>query len=119
MNVIKILRYIALILGFQASVFFAIFLVTESVSNLFEGKISVIPILLMMIFSIAGFIYAVTRPLKGSFIMIAGGTVMAVYLLFMGGISEIMMALIFGLPFIIPGAIFYYISKRKPEVPAK
>ena len=113
MNFLKILRYIALILGFQASAFFTIFLIAEGGSDLFAGKISVIPILLMMILSVSGFIWAVMKPLKGSLVMIAGGVIMAIYLLILGGITEITMSLVFGLPFIIPGVIFYFISKKE------
>jgi len=113
MNLLKILRYIALILGFQASAFFTFFLIAEGGADLFAGKIRVIPILLMMILSVGGFIWAVMKPLKGSLVMIAGGAIMTLYLLILGGISEIMMSLIFGLPFIIPGVIFYFTSKKE------
>lgn len=104
----KILRYIALILGFQASAFFLFFLIAEGGADLIEGKFRVFPIMLMMILSVAGFIWAVSKPLKGSLVMIAGGTIMAIYLIILGGISELTMALIYGLPFIIPGLLFYY-----------
>jgi len=111
----KILRYIALFLGFQASAIFIFFLIAEGGADLFAGKISVIPIMLMMFLSIGGFIWAVMKPFKGSIVMIAGGAIMSIYLLIVGGISEIMMSLIFGLPFIIPGLIFYFTSKKKTE----
>jgi len=113
MNAIKILRYTALILGFQASAFFTFFLIAEGGSDLIEGKFRVIPIMLMMILAVAGFIWAVMKPLKGGLVMITGGIIMSVYLLLLGGFGEIFMSLIYGLPFIIPGAIFYFISKKE------
>lgn len=112
MNFLKIMWYIALILGFQASAYFTFFLIAEGGADLFAGKIRVIPIMLMMILSVGGFIWAVMKPLKGSLVMIAGGSIMAIYLLIIGGISEIMISLFFGLPFIIPGVIFFFTSKR-------
>jgi len=115
MKAIKILRYSALLLGLQASVFFTLFLISEGGAELINGKFRVLPIMLMMIFAVGGFIIAVTKPLKGGLVMIAGGVIMAVYLIILGGISEISMSLIYGLPFIIPGAIFYFISKRNAE----
>ena len=113
MNVIKILRFFALILGLLASVIFIVFLMGEGGYDLIQGKIRVIPIMLMMLFSVAGFFWAVTNPSRGSLIMISGGLIMMTYLLILGGIGEISMALIFGLPFIIPGILFNYISKKR------
>ncbi|MFA5973099.1 MAG: hypothetical protein WC780_12170 [Lentimicrobiaceae bacterium] len=109
----RILRFVALFLGLQASVLFTVFLITEAGTDLLEGKTRVIPILLIMISAVAGFVWTVTRPVRGSFVMITVGLVMTIYLLLLGGIGEIQMALIYGLPFIFPGAILYYISKRE------
>jgi hypothetical protein len=115
MNATRILHYLALILGFQASAFFLFFLISDGVADLFEGKYSVIPILIMMIFTVIGYIWALSKPKLGSVIMISGGVVMVVYLLFLGGIVGIKMALIYGLPFIIPGLIFYFVGNREQE----
>jgi hypothetical protein len=115
MNTTKILHYLALIIGFQASAFFLFFLIAESGANLIEGKTSVIPFMLMMIFTVFGYAYALWKPRTGALIMISGGFIMAIYLLFMGGISEIKMSLIFGLPFIIPGIVFYFIGPKENE----
>jgi len=116
---INILRYIALGSGFLASVFFLFFLIGEGIADLIEGKTAVIPILLMMLFAVAGFALAFRKPRIGSLIMVAGGIVMAVYLLLLGGVSEIKMSLIYGLPFILPGLILYFAdSKRIRSQPA-
>lgn len=115
MNATKILHYIALILGFQASAFFLFFLISDGVGDLIDGKLSVIPILIMMIFTVIGYFWALSKPRQGSLIMISGGAVMAIYLIFLGGIVGIKMAMIYGLPFIIPGLIFYFVAKRAPE----
>lgn len=115
MNATKILHYLALILGFQASAFFMFFLISDGVGDLFDGKYSVIPILIMMIFTVIGYIWALSKPRLGSLIMISGGLIMAIYLIFLGGIVGIRMALIYGLPFIIPGLIFYFVSDKYPE----
>jgi len=115
MNAARILHYIALILGFQASAFFLFFLISDGVADLFSGKFSVIPILIMMIFTVIGYIWAISKPKLGSLIMISGGVVMAIYLIMLGGIIGIKMALVYGLPFIIPGLIFYFVSKSAKE----
>jgi hypothetical protein len=116
MIVIKILHYLALIFGFQASAFFTFFLIAEGGANMIEGKPSVLPILSMMIFAVAGYIWALSKPKKGSLVMISGGIIMAIYLLFIGGPGELKMSLIYGLPFIIPGLIFYFTAHKVPEL---
>lgn len=113
MNTSKILHYIALILGFQASAFFLFFLISDGVGDLIDGKYSVIPILIMMIFTVIGYIWALSKPKLGSLIMISGGVVMVLYLIFLGGVVGIKMALIYGLPFIIPGLIFYFVGNTE------
>lgn len=115
MIVIKILHYLALIFGFQASAFFTFFLIAESGADLIEGKPGVIPIMCMMIIAVCGYIWAISKPRKGSLLMITGGIIMAVYLIFIGGFGEIKMALIYGLPFIIPGLIFYFTAHKVSE----
>jgi uncharacterized membrane protein (UPF0136 family) len=115
MNATKILHYLALILGFQASAFFLFFLISDGVADLINGKYSVIPILIMMILTIIGYIWAISKPKLGSLIMISGGAVMAIYLILLGGTVGIKMALIYGLPFIIPGLIFYFVGRKGIE----
>ena len=108
----KILHYTALLLGFQASVFFTFFLLAESAADLIEGKVAVIPIMIIMMIAVAGFIWAVASPRKGSLLMIVSGIVLTLYLLIIAGIGEIGMGLIFGLPFIVPGILFYMAGKN-------
>ncbi len=115
MNKTRILHYIALIIGFQASAFFIFFLISDGVADLIDGKFSVIPILIMMIFTVIGYFWAISKPTLGSLIMISGGVVMALYLIVLGGMVGIKMALVYGLPFIIPGIIFYFVGKREKE----
>jgi len=115
MNKTRILHYIALILGFQASAFFIFFLISDGVADLINGKYSVIPILIMMIFTVIGYFWAISKPTLGSLIMISGGVVMALYLIMLGGMVGIKMALVYGLPFIIPGIIFYFVGKSEKE----
>ncbi len=117
MILIKILHYLALIFGFQASAFFTFFLIAEGGADLLEGKPNVLPIMCMMILAVGGYLWAISKPRKGSLLMITGGIIMAVYLLFLGGTSEIKMALIYGLPFIIPGLIFYFTANKVEEYP--
>lgn len=112
MNITKILRYTALILGFQASAFFTFFLISAGVACILESKFSVLPLMVMMIFAVGSFILEVIKPSKGSLLMIVAGVIMSVYLLLIGGFGQIFMSLVYGMPFIIPGLFFYYSSKK-------
>ena len=116
MKIKKVLHYSALVLGLMASAFYTLFLISDAVSGLFEGKADVIPLLIMMIIAVAGYIWSVKNPRKGGLSMIAGGFIMSLYLLIMGGIEGLEMALIFGSPFITPGLIFYFTSDVKQTV---
>lgn len=109
----KILHYAALLLGFQVSVFFTFFLIAGAAADLLEGKIAVIPVMIIMISAVVGYIWAVSSPYKGSLLMIAGGIVLGIYLLIVGGLSEVGMSLVFALPFIVPGTLFYLSAYKK------
>jgi hypothetical protein len=108
----KLLYYTTLMLGMVISAFFSVFLISNCIGAIVEGKFRVIPVLLLMSAPIAGYIWTFLKPKRGGLVMITGGFVLTVYLLFLGGFSEINMALIFGLPFIAPGFIYFFYWKR-------
>lgn len=112
MKAVKIINYLALLLGFQASLFFTFFLLAEGAADLIEGKVAVIPIMILMMLAVAGFIWAVASPRKGSLLMMVSGIALIIYLLIVSDISEIGMGLVFGLPFLVPGIMFYLTGKN-------
>jgi len=118
MNVRRILHYGALVTGLLVSIFFTLFLVPESVAGLIGGKFYSIPILFIMLASVGGYIWSVTNPAKGGIVMISGGLIMTVYLIIAGGFEGLGMGPIFGLPFIIPGLLFYFTADYRQN-PAK
>ena len=80
-----------------------------------EGKAAVIPLLLIMLLSIVGFVLELAKSRAGALLMVAGGFFMLVYLVILGGMGEIKMSLIFGLPFLLPGLIFYFLRQAKKK----
>lgn len=110
---INIIRFVAQAAGFLASAFFLIFLVGEGGAGLMEGKTAVVPILILMLSATAAYVLSFKKSRIGGLIMVAGGVAMAVYLLILGGVSEIKMSLIFALPFIIPGLILFFTDSKK------
>lgn len=107
------LYYLAMFFGFLSSAFFMLFLIGEGLTDLFNGSAEVIPIIIMILFTVSGFIVAFKRPRQGGMIMIAGGFIMMIYLFIMGGSNAWYAALIYGLPFIIPGLMLFPGTKLK------
>lgn len=116
MKISKFIHFLALALGFQISAFFVFFLISESFADLVEGKLSIIPLLILMIAAVSGFIWSFIEQRKGSLLMIISGIIMAIYLLISGGINEVKMSLIFGFPFVLTGTLLF-ISKYSKKVP--
>ena len=56
LKVSKMIHFLALLLGFQVSVFFVFFLLTEAGANLIEGKAAVIPMMLLIMLSAGGYV---------------------------------------------------------------
>jgi hypothetical protein len=111
----KLLRIIGLFLGFIPSAFFLVFLIGEGLAGLIDGKLAVIPILIMMVVAVSGYILAWKRQKVGSIIMISGGLVMGIYLLILGSLSDWEMAFFYSFPFIIPGLLLMYSSRKVPD----
>jgi hypothetical protein len=105
------LYYVAMLLAFLSSAFFMLFLIGEGITDLFNGALQVIPIILMILFTVSGFFLAFKRPKQGGMILTTGGFIMMIYLFIMGGINAWYAAMIYGLPFIIPGFILIFSSK--------
>jgi hypothetical protein len=102
----SVLRYIAIGLGLLPAAFFLVFLIGEGFAELLDGKLGVLPILAMMLFTVSGYILAFKRPRNGGIIMMVGGVIMGTYLLITGGILEWDIAALYSLPFVIPGFLF-------------
>jgi len=109
----SLVRITALVLGFLPAIFFLLFLIGEGLAELFDGKLGVLPILIMMLLTVSGYILAWKLPRHGGIIMITGGLLMGIYLIISGGFSEWLMASVYSLPFIIPGALFMLLRNLK------
>jgi hypothetical protein len=107
----NIIRFLALTIGALASLFYVFFLVGEGVGDLFDGKIGAIPILVMILFTVSGYVLSWFRVRKGAIIMIAGALVMGIYLLIVGAKGNVLMALAFSLPFLLPGLMLMSLKR--------
>ena len=104
----KVLSRAGTIIGLISSTVYTIFLLSESIYDLTEGKSEVIPIMLLIISMVTGYLLGLRYPKTGPRVMIIASILTGIYLLIVGGIGEFKMALIFTLPFLIPGIILYY-----------
>lgn len=105
------LQYSAMAIGSLASLFFVLFLVGEGVGDLLDGKTGAIPIIIMILFTVAGFVVSWFRTRRGAVIMITGALVMGVYLLIIGDKGNVLMSLAFSLPFLVPGIMLMYLKR--------
>lgn len=112
---LETMRWTSRVLGFIPSFFFILFLTGEGVPDLLAGKTDVIPIMIMILFTVAGYIISWWKLRIGAVIMILGGLVMGIYLLILGGDGIGRIAASFSLPFIIPGCIFFLMKNIAPS----
>ena len=115
LSLLEIMRWTARVIGFIPSFYFILFLAGEGLPDLMAGKTDVIPIMLMVIFSVAGYIFSWWKLRIGAVMMIFGGLVMGIYLLILGGDGIGRIVASFSLPFIIPGCIFFLMKNVAPS----
>jgi hypothetical protein len=114
-SLLEVMRWTARISGFIPSFFFVLFLTGEGIPDLQAGKTDVIPIMVMILFTVSGYVIAWWKLRIGAVLMIFGGIVMGVYLLFNGGDGILSIVASFSLPFIIPGFIFFLMKNVAPS----
>ena len=114
-TLMETMRWTARGLGFIPSFFFVLFLTGEGLPDLLAGKTDVIPIMVMILFSVAGYIVSWWKLRIGAVIMILGGLIMGIYLLIVGGDGIGRIAASFSLPFIVPGCLFFLMKNVAPS----
>jgi hypothetical protein len=114
-SLLETMRWTARALGFIPSFFFVLFLTGEGLPDLMAGKTDVIPIMVMILLSVAGYLVTWWKLRIGAVIMILGGLVMGIYLLFVGGDGIGRIAASFALPFIVPACIFFFMKNVAPS----
>lgn len=113
----ELVRFLAMTIGALASLFFVFFLVGEGVGDLLDGKAGAIPIIIMILLTVSGYVLSWFRVRKGAALMIAGALLMGIYLLIIGAKGNVLMALSFSLPFLLPG-VMLLLLKRLALAPA-
>ncbi len=108
------LRWFARIVGFLASGFFLLFFLGEGAPDVLENGLNreIVPFLALLLTAIVGYVVALFHERAGGLLLIAGGGAMGVYHLAAGGIKDADMALVFGLPFLLCGCVFLFVSAK-------
>jgi len=107
------LRNLGIFIGFFPALFFLVFIAGDGIRHLAAGKTGIIPLLIIVLILISGYILAWRRTFTGGIIMVAGSLIIAAYLGFTGEGPVLNMVLIFSLPFGMPGLLFLSGKRNK------
>jgi len=104
-NTVNLIRWTSRIIGFLACGFFSLFLIGEG--GLSEFLWDLVPTLIFIGLAVFGYITAWFKERTGGIMMMIGGIGQGIYLLLYGGLGDMDAALLYMLPFLIPGFLFY------------
>lgn len=111
---ISILKWLARILGGIAILFFLSFIISEGISGIGDSDNGQLrSVLVLLAFATLGYLFAWFREKEGGIFMIIAGLIMGADMFYYGGTKDINAVLIFSLPFIIPGVLFYLTAHQK------
>ncbi len=104
------MKWLGRVLGFLVCGFFLMFAIGEGVPEIAMGMTGALPILIMLLIALVGYIIAWFSERPGGAVLIVSAVAMAVYHFYIGGLENTKGALIYGLPFLIVGLIFFSVD---------
>ncbi len=101
----RYLRWFTQIAGFFASGFFLLIFIEEGIPALIDKNINskLLPFLPFLLTAIIGYLIALFKEIIGGILQIASGISMSAYLFAIGGLKNLDLALVFGLPYLFCG----------------
>jgi hypothetical protein len=109
-----IIKAIALIIGGLAILFFGAFFFGEGIQDIFNvDDPQLKTMLLLMAFAFFGYIFSYFKPKEGGMVMTFAGIIMGLNMFYHGGIGDTNAALIYSLPFLIPGIMLWWVGRRE------
>ncbi len=112
-NKFKIVNWLARILGGLAILFFGVFVIGEGLPDMKEGVPSEIQSTIILFgFFALGYIFAWFREKEGGIVMILAGAIQALSLSYLIGPDDWPVILIFSLPFLLPGLLFWWAGRE-------
>lgn len=112
----RTIKWLARILGLLGIAFFTRFLIIRMEGDWMvslAGKLR--PFAILMLFGIAGYVFAWFREKEGGLVLIFSGMLLGLYLFYSGSRPPSFVSLIYGLPFMIPGLLFYYTAQQEDK----
>jgi len=107
------LIWLARILGGLAVIFFGIFVIGEGAYDLRDSQdFRFRSMLLLLAFTSVAYVFAWWKPREGGVAMSIAAVIMGLDLFYFGGTKVISGVLIYALPFLVPGLIFWYAGKE-------
>ncbi|MBN2175296.1 MAG: hypothetical protein JW731_14270 [Bacteroidales bacterium] len=109
-----IIKAIALILGGLAILFFGMFFCGEGIPDLRGSEnFQLKSMLTLMAFSVLGYFFSFWRPKEGGMVMTFAGILMGLNMFYHGGAGDTGAALIYSLPFLIPGVMLWWVGSNR------
>jgi hypothetical protein len=114
MKIKQILKWTARILGGVAILFFLSFMIGEGVPDLMKSDNGQLrSIMLLLAFATIGYIFALFREKEGGVFMMVAGFLLGADMFYYGGTKDIIAVLVYSLPFIVPGILFFFVGKKE------
>jgi hypothetical protein len=112
-NKITVYKWIARIIGGLAVIFFGTFFIGEGIPDLIKGADGHLQsMMILMVFALLGYLFTWFREKEGGFVMAFSGIIMGLTMFYSGGNKDILMVLIYSVPFIVSGLLFVISNKR-------
>ncbi len=111
------IRWIARFIAGLALVFFGMFIFGEGVPNWNDIDDPQFKSMLMLLaFAAAGYVFAWFREKEGGIVLTISGVLLGMNMFYHGGADDTVATLIFMIPFLIPGLMFWWIGMKKEKV---
>ncbi|MCF8367927.1 MAG: hypothetical protein K9G76_02705 [Bacteroidales bacterium] len=109
-----IVKALALIITGLAILFFGVFIFGEGFPDIFStDNIQLKTMLLLMAFAVFGYFFSFWKPKEGGLVLAFSGFLLATNMFYHGGAKDTIAALIYGLPFLIPGILLWWVGGKE------
>lgn len=112
----NLIKWIARFIGGLALVFFGVFIIGEGLPKWSETEdMQLKSMLMLLLFAAGGYVFAWFREKEGGFVLTISGVLLGMNMFYHGGANDATAALIFMLPFLVPGLLFLWIGFKKEK----
>jgi len=113
MKNVKVIRLIALIIGGLGILFFAAFIISEGIPDPKNIDSQLKTMLLLMVFAAFGYFFSFFKSKEGGMVLTFSGSLLGLNMFYYGGTDDAVPAMIFALPFLIPGIMLWWVGSNK------